>query len=167
MSSDLFASTMKAGCYFQHGGAQIDIVQSFPRPILSNGDVLIKVLTASVNPVDIKLHQNNFRESILHLPKVPGRDFCGIIEEMSAPSGRWNVGDRVMGILPNLLGSWGTCCEFVAMNELNIVKVPVNMSDIEAASIPFVSSVVVEAFAPFILSCSGNWVSRLLSCSVS
>lgn len=157
MASDLFASTMKAACFFQHGGAQIDIVNSFPKPILRKGDLLIKILAASVNPVDIKLHQNNFWESVLPLPKVPGRDFCGIIEEIVEPSGRWNVGDRVMGTLPDLLQHWGSCAEYVAMNEMHVVKVPFALSDVEAASLPFVSTTVVQALAPFVQSCEGRF----------
>lgn len=155
MSSDLFASTMKAACYFQHGGAQIDIVHSYPKPILQPGDLLIKVMTASVNPVDIKLHQNNFRNNVLPLPKVPGRDFCGVVEEMSEPSGRWKIGDRVMGLLPDIFKPWGTCSEYVSMNELRVVKVPASMSEAEAASLPFVSTVVMQALAPFVDSCEG------------
>ena len=150
MAKSLFASTMKAACYFDHGGSPIDVVHSFPKPILKNGDLLIKILASSVNPIDIKLHQNNFRESVLPLPKVPGRDFCGVVVEMSAPSGRFNVGDRVMGVLPDLLQHWGTCAEFVAINEFHAVKVPQRLSDAEAASLPLVSIAVVQALRPFV-----------------
>ena len=83
MTSSLYASTMTAACYFDHGGTSIDIVDAFPKPILKEGELLIKVLATSVNPIDIKLHQNNFRESIMPLPKVPGKDFCGIVKEYS------------------------------------------------------------------------------------
>jgi NADPH:quinone reductase-like Zn-dependent oxidoreductase len=151
MASDLYANTMKAACYFDHGGAPIDIVDSFPKPVIKDGELLIKVLTASVNPIDIKLHQNNFSGLIMRMPKVPGCDFCGIVEEIANPSGRVSVGDRVMGMLTeSYFKQWGTCAEFVAMNEFHVVKVPVNMSDAEAASLPLVSTVVVQALKPFV-----------------
>jgi NADPH:quinone reductase-like Zn-dependent oxidoreductase len=151
MAPDLYASTMKAACYFEDGGAPIDIIVDSFKPAIKDGEILVKVLTASVNPIYIKLHQNNFIGSIMRMPKVPGCDFCGIVEEISDPSGSVSVGDRVMGMLiDSYFKQWGTCAEYVAMNELHVVKVTVSMSDADAASLPLVSTVVVQTLKPFV-----------------
>lgn len=157
MSSSLYASTMTAACYFGHGGAGLEIVHSFPRPTIKEGDVLVKISAASVNPIDIKLHQNNIRKSVMPLPKIPGVDFSGVVEQTyPSPSGRFNLGDRVLGMFPNPLSNqWGACAEYVAISERHIFKIPPTLSDVDAASLPMVSTIVVQALKPFIENCKG------------
>ena len=50
-----------------------------------------------------------------------------------------------MGFLPDNMQSWGACAEFVALDEKYTVKVPPKLTDTEAASLPFVSVIVVQA----------------------
>ena len=67
-------------------------VEAVPDPIVTRGEAKIKVLASSVNPSDVKNIQGKMQGTIL--PRIPGRDFAGIVVDGPA----------------NLLGAevWGT-----------------------------------------------------------
>ena len=52
-------------------------LEELPDPQLQAGEVLIKVLAASINPSDVKNVQGNMEGTTL--PRTPGRDFAGVV----------------------------------------------------------------------------------------
>ena len=54
-------------------------VEELPRPIPAAGEVLIQVKAAAINPSDVKNVQGKMHET--SLPRIPGRDFAGIVVE--------------------------------------------------------------------------------------
>ncbi|EFA84317.1 zinc-containing alcohol dehydrogenase [Heterostelium album PN500] len=69
------------------------------------------------------------------LPLVLGRDCAGEIIQVGSDVWDYRVGDRVWAA--NAPFSNGTHADYVVMNESEIAKKPRNLSDIEAASVPF------------------------------
>lgn len=54
-------------------------MEELPRPIPAAGEVLIQVKAAAINPSDVKNVQGKMHET--SLPRIPGRDFAGIVVE--------------------------------------------------------------------------------------
>lgn len=58
-------------------------VEDVPQPAPGEGEALVKVLAAGINPSDVKNVQGHMAGTTL--PRIPGRDFAGIV--VSGPSG--------------------------------------------------------------------------------
>jgi D-arabinose 1-dehydrogenase-like Zn-dependent alcohol dehydrogenase len=87
---------MRACVYAEHGDASRLEVKEIARPECVAGQLLVCVVGAGVNPVDIKLRDNPIPREVIPLPKVPGTDISGVVVE--APEGSsFKVGDRVTG----------------------------------------------------------------------
>jgi NADPH2:quinone reductase len=52
-------------------------VETVPDPIVKRGEAKIRILASSVNPSDVKNIQGKIEGTIL--PRIPGRDFAGIV----------------------------------------------------------------------------------------
>ncbi len=56
-------------------------VRDAPVPQPGEGQVLVRIKAASVNPIDWKLASSNAKRSdLLELPWIPGGDFAGVVE---------------------------------------------------------------------------------------
>jgi len=79
-------------------------LREVPTPSLSASDVLIKVSSAALNPVDVQLANipSWARSRFLLGPgsefKVPGSDFSGTIVEVGSQVSNWSVGQEVFGL---------------------------------------------------------------------
>jgi NADPH2:quinone reductase len=83
---------MRALRFHQFGGLSNLKVEELPPPIPGQGEVKVQVRTASINPSDVRNIEGKMEGTTL--PRIPGRDFSGVVVE--GP--------------PNLLGMevWGT-----------------------------------------------------------
>lgn len=95
-----------------------------PAPTVSEGEVLVRVRSSSVNPVDAAIAGGLLREMADHqFPVTLGRDYAGVVEEVGSGVGSYRVGDNVFGFLlhanPSVHdGSW---CEQVVVPEDNFI----------------------------------------------
>ena len=70
-----------------------------PEPEPIDGQVLVRVLASSANPVDAAIAAGMLRDRFEHkFPVVIGRDFAGVVERSG---GGFAPGDEVMGFLPH------------------------------------------------------------------
>jgi hypothetical protein len=72
--------------------AQREMLDPAPRP----GDVVVAIQATSVNPLDAKIRDGEFK-FILHcrLPLILGNDFAGTVVAVGAGARRFKVGDEV------------------------------------------------------------------------
>ena len=99
---------MKAWRFDHYGGPQMMTLEERPLPVPGHDEVLIKVAATGINPSDVKTVKGHFNSS---LPRVPGRDFAGIIV-----SGAGREGEAVWGSAPGFgVGRDGTHCEYIVM----------------------------------------------------
>lgn len=140
---------MRAAVYYEHGPANVlHVEDSWPRPVPTSHQVLIKVVAAALNPVDFKYRRNHVPSFILPKPKIPGHDVAGVIAEVGDRVGsRWKVGDRVAAMVPNLLSPWGALAEYVAVGADLLARVDPSTDLKDAASLPLVAATVIQAFA--------------------
>jgi NADPH:quinone reductase-like Zn-dependent oxidoreductase len=117
---------MRAAVIHRTGGPEVLNVEEVPRPEPAEGEVLIKVAVASVNPIDWK-----YRRGVAprQLPAVLGSDVAGTVE-LSRTDG-FAEGDRVFGFAAS-----GGYAEFATARAGAIAQTPAGVADEQAAAIP-------------------------------
>lgn len=137
---------MKAAILDKYNKNGCDLVlKDIPIPEISNREVLVKIHTAGVNPLDNMIMRGEVKMIVPYkLPLVMGNEFVGTIEKVGAEVSRFSVGDRVYGRMP--LGKIGAFAEYAAVDQSAIAKVPEYLSDEEAACVPLTALTALQAF---------------------
>ena len=87
---------MKAIRLHEFGGPQVLTYEDAPKPEPKEGEVLIKVAAAGVNPVDAMIESGAMEEMAKHtLPLVPGWDAAGTVEMLGPGVTGFTVGDAI------------------------------------------------------------------------
>jgi NADPH2:quinone reductase len=124
---------MKAAFFETTGTPDVIRVGDLPTPEPKAGEVRVKVLAASINPIDTYV-RSGAAPMPLPKPAITGTDFAGVVETLGAnPSTRFKPGDRVWGSNQGLLGRQGTCAEFVCVEERWAYPTPFSVTDEQAA----------------------------------
>lgn len=138
---------MKAAVYTRYGPPDVLQIKEVERPIAKKNEVLIKVHSASVNPLDCGLLKGAGRFMTgLRKPKITrlGVDVAGEVEAVGDNVTRFKAGDEVFGACirnPQDSGfrvwvSQGAFAEYVCAPESTLVKKPENVTFEQAASVP-------------------------------
>lgn len=125
---------MKAAFYEKTGGPEVIQYGERPKPVPKEGEVLVRVGAASLNPIDTYIRSGAVNMA-LPFPFIPGCDLAGTVEAVGPKAQRYKVGDRVWGSNQGLLGRQGTFAEYAAVAEQWLYPTPANVSDSEAAAI--------------------------------
>lgn len=124
---------MKAAYYDATGGPEVIQFGELARPVPKEGEVLVRVAAAALNPIDTYIRAGMVN---MPLPKpfVPGCDFAGTVEAVRPGVNCLKAGDRVWGSNQGLLGRQGTFAEYACVNQDWCYKTPPEVADIEAAA---------------------------------
>lgn len=129
---------MKAVGFSRFGGPDVLETIELPRPRLSEGEVLVRVKAAAVNPTDALVRTGWRAPEFVsgEGPRVPGMDVAGVVAEIGpCTATALRIGDAVMGMLvPH--GARGAYSELVAMPVESVVPAPRGVGHIAAATIP-------------------------------
>jgi NADPH:quinone reductase-like Zn-dependent oxidoreductase len=110
---------------------------NMPEPKLQDNDVLIRIHAASVNQLDSKVRDGEFKFILpYHPPFILGHDVAGTVIKTGSKVRHFTVGDAVYSRPRD--HRIGTFAEFIAVNEADVALKPKNLSMTEAASIPLV-----------------------------
>jgi NADPH:quinone reductase-like Zn-dependent oxidoreductase len=112
---------MKSLRIHAYGGPEVMRFEDIPVPLAGEGEVLVKLAAASVNPIDWKMRQGLIK---LPLPRVLGRDGAGI----DTASGK-----RVLGI--GSFGRDGTHAEYAVVAKEFCAEIPPQLTFEQAAAI--------------------------------
>ena len=85
---------MKAICVRKTGGPEVLVLEDVPDPVPGEGQVLVRIHAAGVNPVDVYIRSASQGRTPA-LPYVPGLDGAGVVEAVGPGVAGWSVGDRV------------------------------------------------------------------------
>src|SRR5438034_10986906 len=108
-----------------------------PEPEVRDDDVLVQVHAASLNRLDYKIRDVEFKLILPYrLPLILGNDVAGAVVRVGSKVRRFKPGDEVYA-RPHQ-DRIGTFAEFIAMNEADVALKPKNLTMEEAASIPLV-----------------------------
>lgn len=131
---------MKAIIINQFGSEDVLEEQEVDKPEPKEGEVLVKIRAAGINPVDWKIREGKLKDRIPHqFPFIPGWDFAGIIEKQGYSARRFDVGDEVFGYARQPVVQYGTYAEYITLPESYISYKPRNLSFEQAAAIPLAS----------------------------
>lgn len=90
---------MRALCFHEYGDPQVLAVEDVAEPHAAAGQVRIRVLATSVNPVDWKIRAGLLATMMpVTFPAIAGRDAAGIVDEVGADVEGVLVGNRVFGL---------------------------------------------------------------------
>src|SRR2546426_706599 len=108
-----------------------------PEPEVRDDDVLVQVHAASLNQLDSKIRDGEFKLILPYrLPLILGNDVAGVVVRVGSNVRRFKPGDEVYARPQQ--DRIGTFAEFIAMNEADVALKPKNLTMEEAASIPLV-----------------------------
>lgn len=117
-----------------------------PEPRVGDGDVLIKVSAASVNPLDKMVRNGDFKLLLKHrLPFVLGHDLSGVVTRVGSAVRDFEVGDEVYSRPRDL--RIGAFAEYVAVDQDDVALKPASLSMREAAAVPLVALAAWQAMA--------------------
>ena len=122
---------MKAICMTDTSGPQgLKLLERNP-PSLGPEEVLVDVKASAINRADL-LQTRGLYPAPFGVPAdIPGLEFAGEVLRVGERTQRFKPGDRVMGLVGG--GAWAEC---VAVHEAELLRVPGQLSWVEAAAIP-------------------------------
>ena len=100
-----------------------------PKPTCKPDEVLIKVLSTSLNFADTLLMSGNYQEKP-KLPFAPGMEVCGLIEKVGRNNINFDIGQRVVAYV-----GFGGLAEFVTAKQCLCFPIPGQISNEKAASL--------------------------------
>lgn len=115
-----------------------------PEPEVGDHDVLVDIHAASLNPLDAKIRDGEFKLILPYrLPLVLGNDVAGVVVRVGPKVRGFKPGDEVYA-RPSK-DRIGTFAERIAMHESDVALKPTNLGMEEAASIPLVGLTAWQA----------------------
>ena len=121
---------MRALQFVEYGGPERLHLVSLPDPAPADGRAVVRIQAASVNPSDVKNVAGQMEHVVL--PRVPGRDFSGVVEEGPAEwrgAEVWGTGGAI-GFTED-----GTHAERIAFPVGALVRKPASLSHEQASAI--------------------------------
>jgi NADPH:quinone reductase-like Zn-dependent oxidoreductase len=139
------AHPMKAVVYCDYGAPDVLTLQDVEKPAPADGQVLVRVRAASVNPLE--LHYMRGEPYIMRLGsglRKPsnirlGVDFAGTVEAVGAGVSQFKPGDDVFG------GRTGALAEYVVASGRSVVLKPANVTFDQAASVAIAAVTALQA----------------------
>ena len=123
----------KAVRFSEYGGVDVLDVVEVPLPEPGQGQVLVRVKAAGINPGESKI-----RAGLLHsrwpatFPSGQGSDLAGVIEALGPNVGGWRVGDEVLGFTDDRASQ----AEYVVVEADHLAPKPPEVSWEVAGSLP-------------------------------
>ena len=107
--------------------------EDVPEPLAAAGEVLVKTIAASINPIDWKLRRGDLKEMMpLEFPTILGRDLSGEVVALGEGVDGLKVGERVFGLVNR------SYAEYVVCKPVDLARTPENLDGIDAAALPLV-----------------------------
>lgn len=117
-----------------------------PMPSVGDDDVLVKVHSASVNPLDFKIRNGDLKLVLpFAMPLILGNDFAGTVVAVGNNVQNFAIGDKVFARTDTLC--IGSFAQFIAISHANLAKMPSNLDFNQSASLPLVALTAYQAFA--------------------
>ncbi|WP_431039194.1 NADP-dependent oxidoreductase [Streptomyces sp. P6-2-1] len=127
---------MKAVLYDRYGGPEVLYVGDVPRPLLKDGEVLVRVRAFSINGGELSARAGRVRfVTGRKFPQRVGLDFSGEVAALGPGASGFAVGDRVWGVVGRTSG-FGSAAEYVKTKPERLGKVPDGLDLVAAAALP-------------------------------
>jgi NADPH:quinone reductase-like Zn-dependent oxidoreductase len=135
--TEFMSKKMKASFYEEFGELDQIRTGSVERPEPGEGDVLVRIESAGVNPVDAAAARGMLNEMIpAKFPVIPGWDAAGIVEERGHSARRFSEGDEVYAYARRPYIKHGTFAEYICLPESYLAHRPKKLSMEESGGVP-------------------------------
>ncbi len=125
---------MKASVLHEYGDASRLRYEDFPDPQPGPGEVRVRMLAVSVNPIDWKMRSGTDKDRFpVQFPGVLGRDLAGVIESLGPGVNGFAVGDKVFALAMH------TYAEFCVVPAAALARIPEGLGMTDAATVPLVA----------------------------
>ncbi|HVU33662.1 MAG TPA: NADP-dependent oxidoreductase [Opitutaceae bacterium] len=124
------------------GGPEVLQPADLPRPEPRDGEVLIHVHAAGVNPIDYKIRSGGYAKQNTRLPAVLGRDVSGIVEAVGSNVTSYKHGDEVYAFLGANSGGYA---EYAVAKESEMAAKPESLDHVHAAAVPLAAVTAWQA----------------------
>ena len=122
---------MRAVIFDGAGGPEVIRIAEVPKPAVAPGQVRVRVHAAALNRADLVQRRGHYPAPPGWPNDIPGLEFAGEVEAVRDDVSRWDVGDRVMG----LVGGGGQA-EYVVVHEDELIPIPDGVDYAHAAAMP-------------------------------
>jgi NADPH:quinone reductase-like Zn-dependent oxidoreductase len=125
--------TMKA--VLLHGYGDVDRLpyEDAPVPQSAAGELLVKTMAVSINPIDFKLRRGDLKGRMpLKFPAILGRDLSGEVAALGDGVAGFKVGELVFGLVNR------SYAEYVVCKPEDLARIPTGLDPVEAAALPLV-----------------------------
>jgi len=124
---------MKAIVLEEYGGTDKLQFRDRPEPEPSAGQIKVRIVSASINPIDWKLRSGAAKSLMpLEFPAILGRDAAGEVVAVGPSVTAFKVGDRVLGLV------MGAYAEYVVAASEAWAKLPEGLDARDAGALPLV-----------------------------
>jgi len=128
--------------FHDYGGAEVLRFEEIEQPAPKDGEMLVRVHAASVNPVDWKIRDGLVRKRLNpQLPVIPGGDLSGEVAAVGPGVTDFRVGDPVFA----MIGLLGAYAEHVTFKAAMAASKPATIDHVQAASVPLVGLTAWQA----------------------
>jgi NADPH:quinone reductase-like Zn-dependent oxidoreductase len=124
----------------RHGGPEVLRVRAVPVPTVRAGEVLVRTVASSLNPVDWKTRTWDRGPAF---PMTLGSDLAGIVVESTVAPFR--TGDRVVAFSDQQASGIGTWADLVALPAELLAPAPTRAALTEAATLPLAGLTALQA----------------------
>ncbi|BCR92847.1 NAD(P)-dependent alcohol dehydrogenase [Aspergillus chevalieri] len=146
-------STMKAWLYTSTTGGlekNLTLNPSARTPVPAPSQLLIQVLSASINPADYKVPEMPIVPRVLvSTPASPGMDFAGRIVSTGAEVSEFEAGQLVYGTtgIPTQFGSLG---EYMVVGKDNVAALPEDVEPDQASTVGVAAQTAYQSLVPYV-----------------
>ena len=131
------AQQTQAAYYTEFGGIDKIKVGLLDLPEVGEGEVLLRVKAAGINPVDYIVREGYFQQIVPSaFPTVPGWDVAGIVEKRGHGVSRLAEGAEVYGYVRRPVVQHGTFAEYIVVPECYLALRPQKLSWEAAGGLP-------------------------------
>ena len=141
---------MRAMVFDHNGEPEVMSLSEEPVPEPQDGEVLIRVGFAGVNPSESKARSGEsaragYRVRDFEFPFVTGMDAAGIVERTGSSANGFRQGDRVITWSATDGKTWGSYAEFMRAPVRNPSPMPKSLSFAQAAAVPVAALTAFQA----------------------
>jgi NADPH:quinone reductase-like Zn-dependent oxidoreductase len=135
---------MKAFIVNRYGKKESLQLTEIATPVIKENDVLVQIQAASVNLLDSKIRNGEFKMILPYkTPFTLGHDAAGIVIKVGSKVSKFKIGDAVYARPAD--HRIGTFAELISIHENDVAMKPRNLSMEEAASIPLIGLTAWQA----------------------
>jgi trans-2-enoyl-CoA reductase len=142
-----------AAVYERHGNpADVLRVESLPSPTPAEGEAVVKMRAAPINPADLNQIEGKYPIRA-ELPATPGFEGAGVVIDLGANVTNVAAGELV--ILPHNVGTWR---EAVAVKADELVVVPAGIKPVHAAMLKINPMTAWRLLHDYVDLQEGDWL---------